>query len=66
MSDSEDEIRALLQRAPTACSPVCDGELDEIIGVVKARDCCLPSTRAIPGSTSQTERARHRAPRPST
>ena len=38
VSDSEDEIRALLQRAPHSLFPVCDVELDEIIGVVKARD----------------------------
>ncbi len=38
VNDSPDEIRALLQRAPHSLFPVCDGELDEIIGVVKARD----------------------------
>ena len=38
LNDSIDEIRALLQRAPHSLFPVCDGELDEIIGVVKARD----------------------------
>lgn len=38
INDSIDEIRALLQRAPHSLFPVCDGELDEIVGVVKARD----------------------------
>ena len=38
VNDSPDEIRTLLQRAPHSLFPVCDGELDEIIGVVKARD----------------------------
>lgn len=38
VNDSADEIRALLQRAPHSLFPVCDGGLDDLIGVVKARD----------------------------
>lgn len=38
VNDSADEIRTLLQRAPHSLFPVCDGGLDELIGVVKARD----------------------------
>ncbi|WP_434662809.1 TerC family protein [Aeromonas sp. NJAU223] len=38
VNDSPDEIRALLQREPHSLFPVCDGGLDDLIGVVKARD----------------------------
>ncbi|MGL4250439.1 MAG: TerC family protein [Aeromonas sp.] len=38
INDSSDEIRALLQREPHSLFPLCDGDLDEVIGVVKARD----------------------------
>ena len=38
VNDSVEEIRAVLQREPHSLFPVCDGDLDEIIGVVKARD----------------------------
>ncbi|MGL5812062.1 MAG: TerC family protein [Aeromonas sp.] len=38
VNDSADEIRALLQRVPHSLFPVCDGGLDDLIGVIKARD----------------------------
>lgn len=38
INDSSDEIHALLQREPHSLFPLCDGNLDEVIGVVKARD----------------------------
>ncbi|MBL0533325.1 TerC family protein [Aeromonas dhakensis] len=38
VNDTDDEIRALLKQEPHSLFPVCDGDLDEVIGVVKARD----------------------------
>ncbi|MBR7629417.1 TerC family protein [Aeromonas popoffii] len=38
VNDSPAEIRAVLQREPHSLFPVCDGDLDEVIGVLKARD----------------------------
>lgn len=65
VNDSPDEIRAPLQRAPHSLFPVCDGELDEIIGVVKARDLLFALNEAVPGRACQAERPHHSA-RPST
>jgi CBS domain containing-hemolysin-like protein len=66
VNDSKDEIRALLQQAPHSLFPVCDGELDEIIGVVKARDLLFAlnegqSWQHWPDRTSPSS-----CPRPST
>ena len=58
VNDSPDEIRALLQRAPHSLFPVCDGELDEIIGVVKARDLLFALNEGQP----LTELARQNDP----
>lgn len=52
VNDSPDEIRALLQRAPHSLFPVCDGELDEIIGVVKARDLLFSLNEGSPWPSS--------------
>lgn len=45
INDSSDEIRTLLQREPHSLFPICDGDLDEVIGVVKARDLLFASTK---------------------
>ena len=48
VSDSEDEIRALLQRAPTACSRSVTGSWTRSSGWSRLGICCLPSTRGNP------------------
>ncbi len=57
VNDSNDEIRALLQQEPHSLFPVCDGDLDEVIGVVKARDLLFAlNGRAILERAGQAER----------
>ncbi|MGY3901614.1 TerC family protein [Aeromonas lusitana] len=58
VNDSTDEIRALLQRAPHSLFPVCDGGLDDLIGVVKARDLLF----ALNEGQSLSELARQNDP----
>ncbi|MGY3887833.1 TerC family protein [Aeromonas aquatica] len=58
VNDSIDEIRALLQRAPHSLFPVCDGGLDDLIGVIKARDLLF----ALNEGQSLSELARQNDP----
>ncbi|MBP8224231.1 MAG: CBS domain-containing protein, partial [Aeromonas sp.] len=58
VNDSVEEIRAVLQREPHSLFPVCDGDLDEVIGVLKARDLLF----ALNEGQSLTELAKQNDP----
>lgn len=58
VSDTRDDIRNLLQREPHSLFPVCQGKLDEVIGVVKARDLLF----ALNDEQSLGELAKQNAP----
>ncbi len=42
---SEDEIRRQLLSSPHSLFPVCRGELDEIIGIVRAKEMLVAPSR---------------------
>ncbi len=42
---SEDEIRRQLLSSPHSLFPVCRGELDEIIGIVRAKEMLVARSR---------------------
>jgi putative hemolysin len=48
IKDSPDEIRRKLSESPYSRFPVCQGSLDTVLGIVKARDLLVPPGLANP------------------
>ncbi len=49
INDSADEIRRKISESPYSRFPVCQGSLDTVVGIVKARNLLVPPGLASPG-----------------
>ncbi len=49
INDSSDEIRRKISESPYSRFPVCQGSLDTVVGIVKARNLLVPPGLASPG-----------------